>query len=72
MKNIHMVMKVIINEIKFLSKNVQRDKWKKLHFSFRISKEIEAKYNSSLHLILLHPRILELHIFSRRSRRNRN
>jgi hypothetical protein len=26
------------NEIKFLSKNVQRDKWKKLHFSFRISK----------------------------------
>ena len=43
------------NEIKFLSKNVQRDKWKKLHFSFRISKvkEMEAKNNLSLHLILL-------------------
>ena len=66
------------NEIKFLSKNVQRDKWKKLHFSFRISKveEMEAKNNLSLHLILLHTyeetRILELHIFSRQISGNRN
>ena len=49
--------------MKFLSKNVQRDKWEKLHFSFRISKEMEAENNLSLHLILLHTRILELHIF---------